>query len=94
MKQGDLPFTKENRPWLTPDCIEAMNMQWISCMSKIPEESREALGAWAAVKVEMHHSHERPDIHDKCDDYAESHIGEQVRKIEESFRWHHGHHPK
>jgi hypothetical protein len=42
----ELPFTKENRPWLTSDCIEAMNEQFMVCISQFPEEDREALREW------------------------------------------------
>jgi hypothetical protein len=38
-----LPFTTQNRPWLTSDCIEAMNEAFMVCISKIEPEKREYL---------------------------------------------------
>jgi hypothetical protein len=65
MKQG-LPFTPQNRPWLSPDCIEAMNEQFMICLSHIPEHARESLRDWAAAKVEFGYCHDRPDIIEHC----------------------------
>lgn len=28
----ELPFSKQNRPWLTEECIDAMNEQFVVCL--------------------------------------------------------------
>jgi hypothetical protein len=88
MKWWAQPFTRQNRPWLTDDCIEAMNQQYKSCMSKIPPDLQEALSNWAAVKVEMHATREDPKLRGKFDEYAATYIGDVVEKIEASFPSH------
>lgn len=76
----DLPFTRENRPWLTQDCIESMNIQWMDCLSKIPPAAREALKEWAAVKVEMRICHDREDVMTACHDWGERWVQRQIDK--------------
>jgi hypothetical protein len=66
----ELPFTKQNRPWLTSDCIEAMNEQFRVCISQIPPELQETLRDWAAIKVEMGYCHDRPEILEQCAQWA------------------------
>jgi hypothetical protein len=66
----ELPFTTQNRPWLTSDCIEAMNEQFMECISKLPEDQREDLREWAASKVEMGYCRERPEILELCAQWA------------------------
>ncbi len=50
LMNDELPFTRENRPWLTSDCIESMNVQFRDCLSHIPRQYRDALREWAAVR--------------------------------------------
>ena len=44
MKQGELPFTHENRPWFAMDCVEGMDMEWMACMTNIPEVAPNGAG--------------------------------------------------
>jgi hypothetical protein len=53
MRADELPFSKQNRPWLTDDCIEAMNQAYVDWISKIKPEQREALKEWVACMVEQ-----------------------------------------
>jgi hypothetical protein len=70
MDTGDPPFPAQNRPWLTSDCIDAMNEEYVACMLNVPPESREASKEWAAVKVEMRTCHDRPDVRARCEAMA------------------------
>ncbi len=76
----ELPFTRENRPWLTSDCIEGMNEQFMACLSQIPEQHREALKEWAAVKVEMGACHDKPDIMERCRQWGDKWVREQTKE--------------
>jgi hypothetical protein len=71
MKQGDLPFSPRNRPWLTPDCIVAMNEQWMACMTNLPEEYQDDLKEWAAVKVEMGRCKDDPQSWEACEKWGD-----------------------
>jgi hypothetical protein len=73
-----LPFTRENRPWLASDCIESMNLQWMNCLSKIPEEYRHGLQEWAAVKVEMLQCRDQPEVSDACHSWGDRWLKEQL----------------
>src|SRR5215467_12225968 len=42
MRADELPFSKQNRPWLTGDCIEAMNQAYMDWILKLEPEEREA----------------------------------------------------
>jgi hypothetical protein len=53
-----------------------MNEQFMSCMSKIPPEQREALREWAAVKVEMGVCHDKPEVVESCHRWGEQWIKE------------------
>jgi hypothetical protein len=77
MLDEPLPFTVRNRPWLTNDCIEAMNEQYMSCMAQIKPEDRERLKEWAAVNVEMHACHDKPDLLARCREWGEQWAREQ-----------------
>jgi hypothetical protein len=78
MKQ-ELPFTRQNRPWMTPDCIEAMNEQFMVCLSHLPDEIREDLRKWAAIKVEVGYCVEHPKVMDDCFRHGE-HWAEEFRR--------------
>jgi hypothetical protein len=67
----ELPFTKENRPWLTSDCIEAMNEQFMVCISQFPEEDREALREWATTKVELGYCLENREVMERCNQWGQ-----------------------
>lgn len=75
----ELPFTTKNRPWLTSDCIESINEQFMDCMSTIAPEHREALREWATIKVEIGACHDKPDIMERCHRWGEQWYKEQVR---------------
>jgi hypothetical protein len=75
-----LPFTRENRPWLSSDCIERMNLQFMDCLSKVPPEFRDSLREWAAVKVEMGACYDKPDIVERCHLWGDKWIAEQFEK--------------
>jgi hypothetical protein len=64
------PFSVHNRPWLTIECIEAMNEQFIAVMLKIPEKYRKTLRAWVIVQVEIGHLHEKPDVLEACKEWG------------------------
>jgi hypothetical protein len=51
-------------------------------MNGIPEEFREKLSAWAAVKVEMRQCRDKPEITDAGERYAENDIADRVREIQ------------
>jgi hypothetical protein len=61
-----LPFSKQNRPWLTDECIEAMNDAYLDCMSKIETEYRSALKEWAASMVEIGYLVDHPEVMEIC----------------------------
>jgi hypothetical protein len=65
MWQG-LPFSTQNRPWLSDDCIDAMNNAFLDFMSKIRPEAREALREWAASTVEIGYCVEHPEVMELC----------------------------
>jgi hypothetical protein len=67
----ELPFSKANRPWLTADCIEAMNEQFMVCISKLEPDLREALREWAAAKVEIGYCIDRPELLERCRQWGE-----------------------
>jgi hypothetical protein len=67
----ELPFTRENRPWLTSDCIEAMNEQFMACISQFPEEDREALRKWATTKVELGYCLENREVMERCNQWGQ-----------------------
>ncbi len=77
MNRHELPFTPQNRPWLTSDCIESMNLQFMDCLSHVPPEHRDTLREWAAVKVEMRACHDKPDVMDACHHWGERWLHEQ-----------------
>jgi len=74
----ELPFTRENRPWLTSDCIESMNVQFRDCLSHIPRQYRDALREWAAVKVEIGAWHDKPDVMQRCLNWGEQWVQRQI----------------
>jgi hypothetical protein len=76
----ELPFNAKNRPWLTSDCIEGMNEQWMACLSKMPEHYRDTLAEWAAVKVEMGACKDEPEISERCLEWGDKWVAEQMRK--------------
>lgn len=75
------PFTKENRPWLGHDCIADMNQQWLTCMSKIPEDLRDGLSEWAAIKVETGVCHDDPRVREACHDWGEKVVQSQIEQL-------------
>ena len=72
------PFSKQNRPWMTDDCIADMNQQWVECMAKIKPEHRDALGEWAAVKVETGVCHDDPKVREQCRHYGDQWMQENL----------------
>jgi hypothetical protein len=76
----ELPFTKQNRPWMTTDCIEAMNEQFMVCISQIDPEHREVLREWAANKVEIGYCHDHPEVMARCHRWGEQWVNEQLKK--------------
>jgi hypothetical protein len=48
-----LPFTPQNRPWLDDDSINAMNEQFMFCMSQIPDDYKQSVRAWITSKVDL-----------------------------------------
>jgi hypothetical protein len=79
-RRYELPFTRENRPWLTSDCIESMNEQFMDCLSKIPEQHRDALRSWAAIKVEMGACRDKPEVMERCHRWGEQWVREQLEQ--------------
>jgi hypothetical protein len=70
MRQGP-PFSKQNRPWLSDDCIAAMNQAYLDCISKIRPEHREALKEWAASMVEMGYLLDHPEVMELCQQWGQ-----------------------
>jgi hypothetical protein len=58
----ELPFTKQNRPWLTQEALDDMNGQYVACLKNIPPKDRENLRQWAADKVEMGWCHDKHTV--------------------------------
>ena len=77
----ELPFSKQNRPWMRVDCIDDMNRQWSECMRRIKPEHREALGQWAAVKVEMGVCHDDPKVRYQCHHWGDQWMLENMGEI-------------
>jgi hypothetical protein len=70
MCQG-VPFSNQNRPWLTDECIDAMNKAYLDCISKIDPEHREALKEWAANMVEMGYLLDHPEVMELCQQWGQ-----------------------
>jgi hypothetical protein len=70
MRRGP-PFSKQNRPWLSDDCIAAMNQAYLDCISKIRPEHREALKEWAASMVEMGYLLDHPEVMELCQQWGQ-----------------------
>jgi hypothetical protein len=70
MCQG-LPFSKQNRPWLSDQCIDAMNEAYRDFISKILPEHREALKEWAASMVEMGYLFDHPKVIELCQQWGQ-----------------------
>jgi hypothetical protein len=58
----EMPFTKENRPWMTEEHIRDLNDQYVACMAQIDPEYREGLKEWAASKVELGYCRGNPHV--------------------------------
>ncbi len=69
-RRYELPFARENRPWLTSDCIEGMNEQ----------KHRNALRSWAAVKVEMGACRDNLEVMERCHSWGERWVREQMEE--------------
>jgi hypothetical protein len=66
-----LPFSKMNRPWLTDDCINAMNQAYLDCIAKIEPERREGLKEWAASMVEIGYLVDHPEVVELCQQWGQ-----------------------
>jgi hypothetical protein len=71
MLADELPFSSQNRPWLTDDCIEAMNQAYVDRISKIAPEQREALKGWVAFMVEIGYCLDHPEVLELCTQWGE-----------------------
>jgi hypothetical protein len=69
-----LPFSKQNRPWLTDDCINAMNQAYLDCISKIALEYRETLKEWAASMTELGYLMDHPEVKEICQEWGQGFI--------------------
>jgi hypothetical protein len=47
MRDDDRPFSKQNRSWMTDDCLDALNERYAKCVSKISPEKRDGPRDWA-----------------------------------------------
>jgi hypothetical protein len=77
MCADDLPFSRQNRPWLTDACIEAMNHAYADGISKIEKELREALKEWVACMVELGYCLDHPEVLENCRQWGDPR-GEQT----------------
>jgi hypothetical protein len=71
MRADEQPFSKQNRPWLTDDCIEAMNNAYMDWISKIEQELHEALNEWIACMVELGYCLDHPEVLERCKQWGD-----------------------
>lgn len=77
--RSELPFTKQNRPWLTSECLKEMNEAFTACMSEISPKYRDALWEWALVKTEMEACLDQPEVIERYKRWGSRLVQEQLK---------------
>jgi len=70
----DGPFSHENRPWHSDECLDNMNSEFATCMATTPSDGRDVLKDWMMWKVEMDYCHDRPKVMVRCLEYGDRQI--------------------
>ncbi len=65
------PFSMRNRPWLTQDCIDAINERYMSYIRKMDPADREDLRAWAANQAEIGYYLDHPAVIARCKEWGD-----------------------
>ena len=73
------PFTHDNRPWQSDECLDNMNAEFASCMAMTPPDDRDVLYDWMMWKVEMGYCHEQPEVMARCMEYGDRYIAAKLK---------------
>lgn len=65
------PFSMWNRPWLSQDCIDAINERYMSYIDKMDPAAREKLKEWAANQAEIGYHLDHPDVIARCKEWGD-----------------------